>query len=82
MPRTKVVVPNVAEAEPGPWTNGIRAGDLLFISGQVARPFDGANFSRGTSRPRRWSRSKSSRIWARNADSPHFPPIGAGRIRE
>jgi enamine deaminase RidA (YjgF/YER057c/UK114 family) len=42
MPRTKVDVPNVAEAEPGLWTNGIRAGDFLFISGQVARPFDGA----------------------------------------
>lgn len=41
MPRTKVVVPSVAEAEPGLWTNGIRAGDLLFISGQVARPFEG-----------------------------------------
>lgn len=41
MPRTKVVVPNVAEAEPGLWSNCIRAGDLLFISGQVARPFEG-----------------------------------------
>jgi len=41
MPRTKVVVPNVAEAEPGLWSNGIRAGDLLFISGQVARPYEG-----------------------------------------
>lgn len=41
MPRTKVDVPNVAEADPGLWTNGIRAGDFLFISGQVARPFDG-----------------------------------------
>ncbi|MEO8717821.1 MAG: RidA family protein [Burkholderiales bacterium] len=41
MPRSKVDVPNVAEAEPGLWTNGIRAGDFLFISGQVARPFEG-----------------------------------------
>ena len=41
MPRTKVVVPNVAEAEPGLWSNGIRGGDLLFISGHVARPFKG-----------------------------------------
>jgi len=41
MPRTKVSVPDVAEADPGLWTNCIRAGDLLFISGQVARPFDG-----------------------------------------
>jgi 2-iminobutanoate/2-iminopropanoate deaminase len=41
MPRTKVVVPNVAEADPGLWSNCIRAGDFLFISGQVARPFEG-----------------------------------------
>lgn len=41
MPRSKVAVPNVAEAGPGLWTNGIRAGEFLFISGQVARPFEG-----------------------------------------
>ena len=41
MPRTRVVVPNLAEVEPGLWSNCIRAGDLLFISGQVARPFEG-----------------------------------------
>ena len=41
MPRTKVAVPNVAEADPGLWSNGIRAGEFLFISGQVARPFEG-----------------------------------------
>ena len=41
MPRTRVTVPNVAEAGPGLWSNGIRAGDLLFISGQVARPLEG-----------------------------------------
>ena len=41
MPRTKVAVPNVAEADVGLWSNGIRAGDFLFISGQVARPFEG-----------------------------------------
>ena len=40
MPRTKVAVPNVAEADAGLWSNGIRAGDFLFISGQVARPFE------------------------------------------
>jgi len=34
-------VPNVAEAGPGLWSNCIRAGDLLFISGQVARPLEG-----------------------------------------
>jgi 2-iminobutanoate/2-iminopropanoate deaminase len=37
MPRTKVSVPDVAEADPGLWSNAIRAGDMLFISGQVAR---------------------------------------------
>jgi len=41
MPRTKVSIPNVAEAGPGLWSNCIRAGDLLFISGQVARPLEG-----------------------------------------
>lgn len=41
MPRTRVIVPNVAEAGPGLWSNGIRAGDMLFISGQVARPLEG-----------------------------------------
>jgi len=41
MPRARVVAPNVAEVEPGLWSNCIRAGDLLFISGQVARPFEG-----------------------------------------
>ena len=41
MPRTKVTIPNVAEAAPGLWSNCIRAGDMLFIAGQVARPLDG-----------------------------------------
>ena len=41
MPRTRVAIPNVAEAGPGLWSNCIRAGDLLFISGQVARPLEG-----------------------------------------
>src|SRR5688572_3564708 len=41
MPRTKVAIPTVAEADPGLWSNCIRAGDLLFISGQVARPLAG-----------------------------------------
>jgi 2-iminobutanoate/2-iminopropanoate deaminase len=34
-------VPDVAEADPGLWSNAIRAGDMLFISGQVARSFEG-----------------------------------------
>ena len=41
MPRNRIVAPDVAEVEPGLWSNCIRAGDLLFISGQVARPFEG-----------------------------------------
>lgn len=41
MPRTRVAIPNVAEADPGLWSNCIRAGDLLFIAGQVAHPFEG-----------------------------------------
>ena len=43
MPRTKVKVRSLAEAGAGLWTNGIRAGDFLFISGQVARPFEGGH---------------------------------------
>jgi enamine deaminase RidA (YjgF/YER057c/UK114 family) len=49
MPRKKVAVPNVAEAEAGLWSNGIRAGDFLFISGQVARPYDGGKKLVGSS---------------------------------
>jgi len=41
MPRTKVTIPQVAEAGSGLWSNCIRAGDFLFISGQVARPLEG-----------------------------------------
>jgi enamine deaminase RidA (YjgF/YER057c/UK114 family) len=48
MPRTKVSVPDVAEAAPGLWSNAIRAGDMLFISGQVARPFEGGTGLVGT----------------------------------
>ena len=46
MPRTKVSVPDVAEVPPGLWSNAIRAGDMLFISGQVARPFEGGRRAR------------------------------------
>jgi len=49
MPRTKVTIPNVAEAGPGLWSNCIRAGDFLFISGQVARPFEGGKTLVGSS---------------------------------
>ncbi len=41
MPRTRVQVPDVAEAAPGLWSNGIRAGDFLYVSGQVSRPLEG-----------------------------------------
>jgi 2-iminobutanoate/2-iminopropanoate deaminase len=41
MRRTKVSVPDVAEAGPELWSNAIRAGDTLYICGQVARPFEG-----------------------------------------
>ncbi len=41
MPRTKINVPDVAEAAAGLWSNAIRTGDTLYISGQVARPFEG-----------------------------------------
>src|SRR3954470_5851411 len=41
MPRTRVSIPGLAEAGEGLWSNCIRAGDLLFISGQVARPLEG-----------------------------------------
>jgi enamine deaminase RidA (YjgF/YER057c/UK114 family) len=39
--RTKVSFPDVAEVAPGLWSNAIRAGEMLFISGQVACPFEG-----------------------------------------
>jgi enamine deaminase RidA (YjgF/YER057c/UK114 family) len=41
MPRTRVTVPKVAEVDAGLWSNCIRAGDFVFISGQVARPLEG-----------------------------------------
>ena len=41
MPRTKLNVPDLAEAAPGLWSNAIRTGDTLYVSGQVARGFDG-----------------------------------------
>ena len=41
MPKTRVYSPDVAEAPPGRWSNAIRAGEFLFISGQVSRSNDG-----------------------------------------
>src|SRR3984885_3659157 len=43
MPRTKLSVADVAEVAAGLWPNAIRAGDTLYISGQVARPFEGGS---------------------------------------
>jgi 2-iminobutanoate/2-iminopropanoate deaminase len=48
MPRTRVAIPSVAEAGTGLWSNCIRAGDFLFISGQVARPLEGGRTLVGT----------------------------------
>lgn len=48
MPRTKLNVPDVAEAAPGLWSNAIRTGDTLYISGQVSRAFDGKGGMVGT----------------------------------
>jgi len=41
MPKTRVYSSAVAEAPPGRWSNAIRAGEFLFISGQVSRSKDG-----------------------------------------
>jgi 2-iminobutanoate/2-iminopropanoate deaminase len=48
MPRTRVPIPSLAEAGAGLWSNCIRAGDFLFISGQVARPLEGGTALVGT----------------------------------
>lgn len=48
MPRTKLTVPDLAEAAPGLWSNAIRTGDTLYLSGQVARPFEGGKGLVGT----------------------------------
>jgi enamine deaminase RidA (YjgF/YER057c/UK114 family) len=41
MPKTRVSSPTVAEPPPGRWSNAIRAGEFLFISGMVSRSNDG-----------------------------------------
>jgi enamine deaminase RidA (YjgF/YER057c/UK114 family) len=43
MPKTRIYSPAVAEAPPGRWSNAIRAGEFLFISGQVSRSQDGGS---------------------------------------
>ncbi len=42
MPKTRITHPAVGEAPPGRWSNAIKAGDFLFISGQVSRSLDGS----------------------------------------
>ena len=37
----RVTSPQVAEPPPGRWSNALRVGDLLFISGTVSRAADG-----------------------------------------
>jgi len=37
----KITSPNVAEPPPGRWSNALRVGDILFISGTVSRAPDG-----------------------------------------
>ena len=41
MPKSRVYSPDVAEAPPGRWSNAIRAGEFLFVAGQVSRSSDG-----------------------------------------
>jgi len=41
MPKKRVSSPAVAEPPPGRWSNAIRAGDFLFVSGMVSRANDG-----------------------------------------
>lgn len=43
MPKTRIYSAAVAEAPPGRWSNAIRAGDFVFISGQVSRSNDGSS---------------------------------------
>ena len=37
----RVTSPHVAEPPPGRWSNALRVGDMLFVSGMVARGSDG-----------------------------------------
>ncbi|MEK7435611.1 MAG: RidA family protein [Pseudomonadota bacterium] len=43
MPKTRIYSPAVAEAPPGRWSNAIRAGEFLFMSGQISRAQDGVS---------------------------------------
>src|SRR3970040_522727 len=37
----KITSPKVAEPPPGRWSNALRVGDMLFVSGTVSRAADG-----------------------------------------
>jgi enamine deaminase RidA (YjgF/YER057c/UK114 family) len=37
----RIISPHVAEPPPGRWSNALRVGDMLFISGTVSRAPDG-----------------------------------------
>ena len=37
----KITSPNVPEPPPGRWSNALRVGDMLFVSGTVSRGADG-----------------------------------------
>jgi len=41
MKMEKITSPEVAEPPPGRWSNALRVGDMLFISGTVSRAPDG-----------------------------------------
>src|SRR5262245_32324327 len=41
VPKKRIPSPAVAEPPPGRWSNAIRAGDFLFVSGMVSRSNDG-----------------------------------------
>lgn len=43
MSKQRIISPELDEVQPGLWSNAIRAGDQLYISGQVAREFHGTN---------------------------------------
>ena len=42
MSTIRITHPAVGEAPPGRWSNAIKAGDFLFVSGQVSRSLDGS----------------------------------------
>ena len=37
----RIISPHVAEPPPGRWSNALRVGDMLFVSGTVSRASDG-----------------------------------------